>query len=63
MVEAGRRAGDPPRLVAGAGRASVELQWEPRWSDLDDIIASAWRWRTQRGTSLVERSQAQLQSV
>lgn len=39
-----RRAGDPAALVASGERARRELGWEPRWTDLEDIIASAWRW-------------------
>jgi UDP-glucose-4-epimerase GalE len=39
-----RRPGDPPRLVADAGRFSRETGWKPRNSDLDTIVASAWRW-------------------
>lgn len=42
--EAERRAGDPPRLVADAGRIHRELGWEPRVPELRDIVASAWRW-------------------
>jgi UDP-glucose-4-epimerase GalE len=45
--EVGRRAGDPPALVADATRAKDLLGWTPRFSDLDTIIASAWNW--QRG--------------
>ncbi|HEX9701153.1 MAG TPA: UDP-glucose 4-epimerase GalE [Acidobacteriota bacterium] len=40
-----RRAGDPPALVADPRRARAELGWEPRSSDLDTILADAWRWR------------------
>lgn len=39
-----RRAGDPAALVASAGRARRILKWEPRRSDIDHIIATAWRW-------------------
>lgn len=39
-----RRAGDPAALVASGERARRELGWEPRWTDLEGIIASAWRW-------------------
>jgi UDP-arabinose 4-epimerase len=39
-----QRAGDPPQLVGNAGRIRKELGWQPRNSNLDDIIASAWRW-------------------
>lgn len=38
-----RRAGDPPSLVADAGRARRDLGWVPR-ATLDDIVQSAWDW-------------------
>lgn len=44
--QAGRRAGDPHRLVADAGRARSELGWKPERSDLETIVRTAWRWRT-----------------
>lgn len=44
--EAGRRPGDPATLVAGAGKIRAELGWTPRRPDLDDIVASAWAWRS-----------------
>lgn len=40
----GRRAGDTPRLVAGAGRARSELDWSPQYAELDAVVASAWAW-------------------
>jgi UDP-glucose-4-epimerase GalE len=44
-VEIGpRRAGDPPRLVAQAGRAEAELHFKTRFG-LEEIVESAWRWR------------------
>ena len=39
-----RRAGDPPELVADSALIKRELGWEPRHTDLDDIVASAWKW-------------------
>jgi UDP-glucose-4-epimerase GalE len=42
--ESERRAGDPPALVADAGRAGTLLGWTPRLSDLETIVATAWRW-------------------
>jgi UDP-glucose 4-epimerase len=42
-VEA-RRPGDPPRLVARAAKARRLLGWRPRFTDLDEIVADAWRW-------------------
>ncbi len=39
-----RRPGDPPRLVADASRIREVLGWEPRTTELRDIVASAWSW-------------------
>lgn len=40
-VEARRRPGDVPVLVAAAERAREELGWEPQLSALDDILSDA----------------------
>ena len=40
-----RRPGDPAVLVADASRASEVLGWQPRRSNLDEMVASAWAWR------------------
>ena len=40
----GRRAGDPPSLVADASRIHGDLGWTPGYPDLEQIVASAWRW-------------------
>jgi UDP-arabinose 4-epimerase len=45
---ASRRAGDPARLVAAADKVRQALGWTPRYSDLETIIATAWRWECQR---------------
>ena len=42
IVEGLRRPGDPPRLVADATRAKNKLSWKPQYSDLNQIIATAW---------------------
>ena len=39
-----RRAGDPPQLIAAADAARLELNWEPRYTSLDAIVATAWKW-------------------
>jgi UDP-glucose 4-epimerase len=44
----GRRPGDPARLVASSERARAELGWKPKHPDIEDIIASAWRWHQQK---------------
>ena len=38
-----RRAGDPPMLVANAGKAEKTLGWKAKYS-LNDIVATAWAW-------------------
>lgn len=43
-VEAPRRAGDSPRLVASSDKIRLELGWQPEHVDLRDIISSAWDW-------------------
>jgi len=43
-----RRPGDPARLVASSERAKRELGWQPRFPQLDEILASAWEWHQQR---------------
>ncbi|MSU57186.1 MAG: UDP-glucose 4-epimerase GalE [Pedosphaera sp.] len=43
-VEKPRRAGDPPRLVAAAGKAVQELGWRPKYPRLENIVATAWAW-------------------
>lgn len=47
-LEAPRRPGDPPLLVAQPGLAAELLGWTPQYSDLDTIVATALRWHTQR---------------
>jgi UDP-glucose 4-epimerase len=43
-MEAPRRAGDAPRLVASSAKIRRELGWQPKHPSLDEIIASAWEW-------------------
>jgi len=43
-----RRAGDPPVLVASAEKARQQLKWEPRYTELGEIIETAWRWHQEQ---------------
>lgn len=43
--EAGRRAGDPPRLIASSEAARRVLGWRQEFSGLDAILETAWAWR------------------
>jgi UDP-arabinose 4-epimerase len=42
--EVGRRAGDPPRLVADANKSARLMHWRPSHSSLEEIIQTAWNW-------------------
>jgi UDP-glucose 4-epimerase len=39
-----RRAGDPPALFADPGAIQRDLGWKARFTGLDEIVATAWRW-------------------
>ena len=43
-----RRPGDPAVLVASSEKAIRELGWKPRYTQLDDIIRTAWTWHQKR---------------
>jgi UDP-glucose 4-epimerase len=40
----GRRAGDPPELVAGNQRLLDTLSWQPAYADIDQIVGDALAW-------------------
>ena len=44
VMETGRRAGDPPALVADSSRIRSLMGWKPRYNDLDFIVKTAWDW-------------------
>jgi UDP-glucose 4-epimerase len=48
----GRRAGDPPELVAGNARLLETLDWRPAYADIDRIVGDALAWERK----LAERS-------
>jgi UDP-glucose-4-epimerase GalE len=39
-----RRPGDPAVLFAAPQKARTELRWHPRFTDLDEIVRTAWAW-------------------
>jgi UDP-glucose-4-epimerase GalE len=39
-----RRAGDPAVLYAATSKAEAELNWKPRFADLDSSVRTAWEW-------------------
>lgn len=50
VEECPRRPGDPPVLIADSTKARAELGWTPRYSDIEQIISTAWRWHKQGHT-------------
>ncbi len=44
VIEAGRRAGDPPSLIADNSRIKRLLDWSPQNDDLELICRSAFEW-------------------
>ena len=51
-LDAPRRAGDPPRLVADASKALQVLGWRPEFASLEQIVRHAWQWELQYPWSL-----------
>ncbi len=41
-----RRAGDPAKLIANNNKAATVLGWTPRYTDVKEIIATAWNFYT-----------------
>ena len=46
VVEAPRREGDSPALVADPSRAREVLGWRAQHTALDDIVRTAWNWES-----------------
>jgi UDP-glucose 4-epimerase len=44
VVESPRREGDPAVLIASSDKIRKELNWKPKFPELDAILASAWEW-------------------
>ena len=44
-VEIGaRRAGDPAQLIASSEKARAVLGWKPQFTDVEQVIGTAWKW-------------------
>ncbi len=46
LVEGKRRPGDPPELVGSPRKVHSELEWEPRYPELETIVEHAWLWHS-----------------
>lgn len=52
VIEAARRPGDPPQLVANTLRAHHILGWSPKYSDVSTIVQTALQWEQSRAMTL-----------
>jgi UDP-glucose 4-epimerase len=43
-----RRPGDPPELVASSDAIRRDLGWAPKFTEIDAIVKSAWKWHLAR---------------
>ncbi|MEJ5361438.1 MAG: UDP-glucose 4-epimerase GalE [Spirochaetota bacterium] len=48
VKEGQRRPGDPAILVASSKKAMAQLHWQPVYTDIDTIVATAWKWESQK---------------
>lgn len=48
VIEAPRREGDPPILVADSRKIKEKLGWKPKYDDLEFIVKTAWEWELKR---------------
>ncbi len=46
VVEKERRAGDPGTLIADPTKIKTELHFDPKYSDLETVVKSAWAWHS-----------------
>ncbi len=56
VVVAPRRPGDASESVADTSRLRKEFGWTPRYSDLDTIIGTAWKWHQSHPKGYGDRS-------
>lgn len=44
VIVGARRAGDPAKLVASSEKAGKVLGWKAKYTDMESIIKTAWKW-------------------
>ncbi len=44
VEESSRRPGDPAQLIADSKAAREQLNWHPKYDDIDTIVSHAWAW-------------------
>ena len=56
--DAPRRAGDPSTLIAASDKARKVLGWKPQYDDVEEIIKTAWNWKTSHPKGYNDRGEA-----
>jgi UDP-glucose 4-epimerase len=51
---AARRAGDPATLIAASAKAERELGWQRRYTSVESVIESAWRFHSSHPNGFAE---------
>ncbi len=51
VIEVARRLGDPPALIADAGRLRKLFGWQPRYQDIKVICDTAFKWEQKQPAS------------
>lgn len=55
VVVGERRAGDPAKLIASNEKAKKILGWEPKYTDVKDVIGTAWNWHKKHPNGFEDR--------
>jgi UDP-glucose 4-epimerase len=58
-----RRAGDPAVLVASNEKLRRDTGWSPRYAGLDEIVRTAWAWRSAHPRGYDDRAAPALQDA
>lgn len=53
-----RRVGDPAVLIASPDKICQELGWQPQYTDIKQIIATAWRWHNNNPAGFANHEQS-----
>lgn len=48
VIEVERRPGDPPILIASSDKIKKELGWEPKHTEIEEIVSTAWKWHQKK---------------
>lgn len=55
VVVGERRAGDPAKLIASNEKAQKILGWVPKYTDVKDVIGTAWNWHKKHPNGFEDR--------